>query len=107
MNVIFVPPKSDTVKNGIIYVTIYYKGSTDGVGIEITKYNDEYFHVVIEDIYNKNGHWDSLPFSGGGSNYICDQIIGVIDCIKYDLRHSYFKSSSNWRREFLNYNKNK
>ena len=50
----------DSEEKGIINIVIYEKKySQDGVGIRITKYNDEYFHVLIGDVCK-----DSNPLGG-------------------------------------------
>ncbi len=104
----------DSEEKGIINMVIYEeKYSQDGVGIRITKYNDEYFHVLIEDVCKDSNplggetdscldNWITPAFSDGGKDAICDQVQGVVDFIKYELRDSYFKpSSADWRRKHL------
>lgn len=103
----------DSEEKGIINIVIYEKKySQDGVGIRITKYNDEYFHVLIEDVCKDSNplggetdscldNWITPAFSDGGKDTICDQVQGVVDFIKFELRDSYFQSSADWRRKHL------
>ena len=46
-------------------------------------------------------NWITPAFSDGGKDTICDQVQGVVDFIKFELRDSYFQSSADWRRKHL------
>ncbi len=72
-----------------VMITLYKKDSLDGVGIRISKYNDEYFHILVEDIKKTNDEWETFIFSDGGVDFICDQVYGIKSALKYELKNSY------------------